>query len=503
MLNGTKFWERQTPLRLLFYALAMTLLFRLYGLHIVKILNNDSIYYLRLANYFSIGGILQGIKDAATNSPTPFYPMMIFVLDSIFRNMLNSAVAVSFIFGTLCVVPFFITAYNLFGKRDAFIAALLFAANSYFVRYSIWVIREMPTLFFFFCGTAALSRSRLDNKTRWLLFGTFALMTALIRAEYAVICLASSFAYLALSKRWKSLSLLIGGFALSLLSLHLLKTQSFFALVDRVIVQRAFGPIMSGINHLLSPKLPSMSGGIALALLRSFVEIMALMTPVAGTLAVIGMAALIRRWSRITGLQRLLIVTVGCTVVIYSAWGVIGGYFTKRFLLFPGSLLFMCTGQGIAVIRNRFPKHKTRTATIVLTLLFLSVTLHTLFHEVGGRRVGLKYAGQYIAREWSGKTKPQIMTDERIVSLYAHGTAVPYPKDIDAEGVKRIIRSERVNYIIKKENDGERPPAEIAPLLQKGLIILEATFSYGGRKGKTRHLSVYRTQLKLEKPASG
>lgn len=496
-------WEQQTPLRLLCYVFAATLLFRLYGLYIVKILNNDTIYYLKLVDYFTGSGIVQGMKEFAKTDASPFYPMIIYGLSSVLGSMLSSAVAVSFIFGTLCVIPFFITAHHLFDRRDTLIASLLFAANSYVVRYSIWVVREMPALCFFFSSTAALTSSRLSSKSRWIWFGTLAFLAVLLRAEYVVIYLVSAAAYLTVSKHWKPLALLLAGLAAAYLALYLVRGEPFFELIHRIVVQRISGRLMSVPYELVWSNFPNSLGKLALAVLKSIFEIMALMTPLAGVLSVIGLAAMIKQWPRATRFQRLQVITIASTIMIYTTWEVVCGYFTKRFLIIPGCLLFMLTGPGITVIHKRFSRYKSQAASIAITLLLVSVTLHTMIYAVGGRRVGLKYVGQYIASEWSGKARPRIMTDERIISLYADGTAVPYPQNITAEGMEDIILSQGLHYIARIENNGEDPPSEINTLLEKDVLTLEATFPYSSRKGKERHLSLYRTYLQGEQPGAG
>jgi hypothetical protein len=134
---------------------------------------------------------------------------------------------------------------------------------------------------------------------------------------------------------------------------------------------------------------------------------------------------------------------------------------------------------------------------VVITVAFLLIptAFHTVIYQVGGKRVGLKYAGQYIEREWKGPTKPLILTDEPIVALYARGDVARYRMEDLSTSLGFLTTTVRPDYLIVKEVDGGPGLPDIAQLIDHGILVRASQFPYGSRHGKTRHLGVYETRF--------
>lgn len=474
------------------FALAATFLFRLYGLYIVKILNNDTLFYLDLTQRLSEKGLVQGIREIASRAYTPLYPLMIHALDFLFEDTLRAAVAVSFIFGTLCVIPYFVTARQLLDERKALLASLLFAADTYFVRYSIYVLRDMVALFFFFSSAAFLTRPKPVRPLSRVLFGISAFLAISIRPEYLLIYVISGSVYLLVRRRWRALILIDLSISLFTLLVSLLKNNPDVRLFRLVLLERVAAGLWGLGNHLQELSLAGTLGAFGGLFVRSLYEFLGLMTPMAALLCLLGAFQAAAGWRSDPGPNRLLIITIVCTTIIYAVWGAVGGYFTRRFLILPGSLLFMFCGTGVEVIRGRSIRRPERAATIALLLVFSTMILYTLFHEVGGRREGLKHAGLHISRTWQGQGRPEIFSDERILSLYAGGVHVPYEQRAPGQDLSQFLHAQGIDYLILKEPKGQGPDGEFRALLDRGDIALDATLPYGKRDGKERQIGVYR-----------
>lgn len=473
-------------------AFAATLLFRFYGLYIVKILNNDTIFYLELTRRLSDGGLLQGIREIAVLAYTPLYPLMIHALDFLFQDTVRAAVAVSFIFGTLCVIPFFVTARRIFDERKALIASLLFAADSYFVRYSIYVIRDMVALFFLLTSAAFLVSPKRGRSLRGSLFCLSAFLAVFIRPEYLLIYVLSGAVYLLVQSRWRALLLLGLSIFLFLLVTTPLKTHPGAAILHLVLLERVAAGLSEFRNHLFGIAFLDTLWSFATVALKSLSDFLGFLTPLAALVSVLGALHAAARWRLNPELSRLLLITIACSILIYAGWGAVGGYFTRRFLIVPGSLLLMFAPSGLDVIRGLAHRRPERTASIALFLVFSTMVLYTVFHEVGGRREGLKHAGLHIFRTWQGEKRPSICSDEQILSFYAGGIHVPYTERGAGESLEEFLRARGVDFIIMKEFLGEGPDEEVRNLLERGTLTLDATLPYGGRDGKERQIGVYR-----------
>jgi hypothetical protein len=192
--------------------------------------------------------------------------------------------------------------------------------------------------------------------------------------------------------------------------------------------------------------------------------------------------------------RQILFITIICGTILYTVWGSVGGYFTRRFFILPGGLLFMFAGDGVEAIRGWARRRPQRAAGISIILVLSSVAIHTLVHEVGGRREGLKLAGLHIGRTWQGKARPIILSDERIIAFYARGIHAPIEETRLREGIASLPADKRIDYLIWKVYLGQGPGKEVENLVERGLISLDATLPYGERDGKEREIRVYRVR---------
>jgi hypothetical protein len=401
-------------------------------------------------------------------------------------------VAVSFIFGTLCVIPFFVTARHLFDDQKAFMADLLFAANSYFVRYSVYVIRDMTALFFFLTSAALLTSRKPARPYRWTAIGLSAAIAVYTRPEYMLIYGLSLAVCGLAQRRWKALCLAGLSFFLLLLFMTLFKAHPEIGLLRRVLLERVAAGLSAFVDHLQGFSFPGAVWSPAVLTVKSLRELLGLMTPLAGAISLIGAGHAAWRWRQMSKATQVLLITIFSAAILYAVWGAVGGYFTRRFFILPGGLLFMFVGDGVEVIGKWARRRREQVMTLTLILLFSSVTLYTLFHEVGGRREGLRLAGLHISRNSHGTVRPVILSDERIIAFYARGIHAPLDEKGGYEGIASWARDRRVDYVVLKVLQGQGPGEAVEALVQTGSLALVATLPYGKRDGKERELRIYR-----------
>ena len=151
--------------RVLLCILLAALLLRLgWWLYAAPVVSQDGAEYLCAARNLVRGHGYVGCYEGPELMYAPLYPVLIAAASIVFRNLETAAHLVSLLFGIFLIVPVFLTAWLIYGKRVAYISAVLTALYPVLIKLAGSTFTEAPyvTLFMsgIYCGLRALeSRS--------------------------------------------------------------------------------------------------------------------------------------------------------------------------------------------------------------------------------------------------------------------------------------------------------------------------------------------------------
>ena len=165
---------------------------RLYAFHYNIVINEDGVFYINQAK-----ALLVGDWNMATSCGFKFislYHILIPIAYKIFGDWIIAAKSISLFFGTMTLAIVYLL-FRLFGsERAAFVAALAFAVNPFFVEYSMTIVKD-PIYWFFSCLGLLLIISvfRTESREHLLILGNLSfIMASLARFEIAVYILGTS-----------------------------------------------------------------------------------------------------------------------------------------------------------------------------------------------------------------------------------------------------------------------------------------------------------------------
>ena len=151
--------------RVLLCILLAALVLRLgWWLYAAPVVSQDGAEYLCAARNLVRGHGYVGCYEGPELMYAPLYPVLIAAFSIVFRNLETGAHLVSLLFGIFLIVPVFLTAWLIYGKRVAYISAVLTALYPVSSSWPAPPFTEAPyvTLFMsgIYCGLRALeSRS--------------------------------------------------------------------------------------------------------------------------------------------------------------------------------------------------------------------------------------------------------------------------------------------------------------------------------------------------------
>lgn len=156
-----------------------------------EVINKDGILYINQAK-----AIYQGNWELAKSCGYQFislYHLLIPPAYKVFGDWVVAAKSVSFVFGALAVVPFYLIARQLFNSPVALLTAIAFSITPFFVANSVELIKD-PIFWFFallgiFCFIVTLT---LHSKHFLLALSSFFFLIASFARLEAVIYIAGS-----------------------------------------------------------------------------------------------------------------------------------------------------------------------------------------------------------------------------------------------------------------------------------------------------------------------
>ncbi len=159
--------------------LTLALLVRIYMAFQTPVIAKDGTVYVQNAIYLSVGNIEQGLVGYP-----PGYPLLIALAYRMIGNGELAGQAVSVLFGSLSILPFFFLTKDIFGRQIAWIASFLFLFQPFLVQHSGEVMSESVYIFFFISTTYAAWRALRYKKTRsYLAVGILSALAYLTRPE--------------------------------------------------------------------------------------------------------------------------------------------------------------------------------------------------------------------------------------------------------------------------------------------------------------------------------
>jgi 4-amino-4-deoxy-L-arabinose transferase-like glycosyltransferase len=170
-----KLSEKQQLLLLLI----MALIIRLYAAFHTPVIAKDGTIYLQNALLISSGEFSKGLEGYP-----PVYPTLVAIFYKMMGDSERAGQAVSVIFGTLALFPFYGLSKEIFGKKIASVASIFFVFQPFLVQHAGEIISESTYIFFYlstlYMGWKAL---RDEKGVFYFCFGLLAALAYLTRPE--------------------------------------------------------------------------------------------------------------------------------------------------------------------------------------------------------------------------------------------------------------------------------------------------------------------------------
>ncbi len=147
--------------QILLILIGITFGLRLYAVLMAKGIAIDSTFYGFMARDFLKGNFIKGLSPAYH----PFYPFLISLISPDASHVEIAGRLISFIIGTLTIIPVFYFVKETLGQKEAFFAGLFYSFHPYLVTYSGMLLSEATywglftfSVYFFWRG---LSRKKV------------------------------------------------------------------------------------------------------------------------------------------------------------------------------------------------------------------------------------------------------------------------------------------------------------------------------------------------------
>ena len=171
-------------------------------------INPDGVLYIQQAQALALHDFKAVTACGLTFVST--YPLLVAMAHGLVHDWLFSARLISLIFGTLTLVPIFLTANLFFNRRISSVVCLVYAMIPAMVTGSVAVIRDPTCWFFMTTGIYLVLAATREERPAWLMVtGSFAFILAMLTRIETGILLAATLLYLCLSpttKRWQMLT---------------------------------------------------------------------------------------------------------------------------------------------------------------------------------------------------------------------------------------------------------------------------------------------------------
>jgi 4-amino-4-deoxy-L-arabinose transferase-like glycosyltransferase len=179
----------------------LAVLFRAWwGLARPAVMENEGAEYARIAENLLAGHGYVGTMAGPQTLFPPLYPLLIALVLLAIDNAEVAGRVVSVVAGALLVVPVFLMALHLYGRRVAFIAAAFIVLNPALISFSVSVYSEGPALMLLLCGAyCGLRALELKGVKHPALAGTFLGLSYLVRPETILFVVLAMAAVLVIS----------------------------------------------------------------------------------------------------------------------------------------------------------------------------------------------------------------------------------------------------------------------------------------------------------------
>jgi 4-amino-4-deoxy-L-arabinose transferase-like glycosyltransferase len=144
------------------------------------VINVDGILYISAAQSFASGNFQEGLAIY----PMPLYPLLIALVHWFVPNWVTAGRVISITSSILVLVPLFLLSRELFDRKAAFWACLLFAISPLPNEWAVDVLRNPPFLFCF-AWAVYFGQHAVGSKTKlsFFLAGLFCWLAVLLRLE--------------------------------------------------------------------------------------------------------------------------------------------------------------------------------------------------------------------------------------------------------------------------------------------------------------------------------
>ena len=396
-------------------------IFRLYPLIYKNIINPDGVRYINQAK-----AILAGNFGLAIDCGFEFLSIYHFLIPAfykIFENWIFAAKSITFLFGTLTIIPFYLIANRFFRNTTALLATLAFSINPFLVSHSEDLIRGPIFWFFALFGTFFfISSFGEERKNHYLIISSILFLVAGWARFEASVFFIGSIIYILMTEKDKLKRFFLFVSPLIFLSLSvlfglLIFQQGFelwqFYLGPRVTVFfRDF--LESAISGNIIEKSVSAVSLIFYRLFRVFYSYIIFL--------ILGLAVIKNELNRNRHFAYFILLSLLSFAVLFLFYlrteTMVDRYVA---IIFLPAFIFVCTGIEETIIY--FKKQRVKEKKIIAGIIFFIIVTvaafpHNLVHKRSDQLV-YEEIGIYIASIEKNQLVKVLSPDSR-VSFFAN-----------------------------------------------------------------------------------
>ena len=180
----------------------------------------DSNEYLRMASNIRRGEGL-GLDHASQIGRMPAYPVLLAAVQSLFGERLLVARVADAVLGTVLIAVVFLLARQLFGPREAAVAAAITAVYPFFVAQALLVLSEALFGVFLIAGALLLAKAYRSDGLKWSALAGLAFgLATLTRGSHLAVAPLTAVAWVAIRRLDRRVALcalaMVGTFVLTM-----------------------------------------------------------------------------------------------------------------------------------------------------------------------------------------------------------------------------------------------------------------------------------------------
>jgi 4-amino-4-deoxy-L-arabinose transferase-like glycosyltransferase len=410
-------------LAFIFGLLLIAFVLRLYALFNTPVINHDGVLYINQAR--AIVNNDWGLAKQCGYDFISLYHLLIPPFYRVFGDWILAAQAISFIFGTCAVIPFYFTLRHFSPARTSFIASLAFAVNPFFVSYSVELVKD-PIFWFFallgiFFFIAALKR---EKKLYFLFFSTLSFLIAGFARFEILMYFFGSLLFIILFEEKKTKKILLFSAPIiimivlvNVLNAYLLKETLYlwtFYFLPRT--HRFFNDL---IGSLLTPDILEKSFIALKLLLDRMVKVLYIPFIPLFLISFVNFRKDIKRDKYFWYLVLLSLLSLIALYFFYVKIRVLSPRYTVFFIL--PAFIFICFGieKIMFFLSKRGIQEKTVFLLICLYVMTSVLVTPSALIPRSTDKVVYKMAGDYIAT-LEGNSNTVIMSPDSRVMFYAN-----------------------------------------------------------------------------------